>query len=451
MTLLMTQQGTVDREALAAQYRKLRGRSRALFDVLTEDTYYTRPIALRHPIVFYEGHLPAFSFNTLVKKALGAPSIDPQLERLFARGIDPDTSASQTDSGVIGAWPDRKVVQQFAAEADRRVLDAISNAAIEQAGDPLLDGANAAFTILEHEAMHQETLLYMWHRLPFHQKHVPEEYHPIESHDEPASEWVNVPRGFATLGVNRSTVPFAWDNESPAHRVPVAAFAIDRHDVTNGRYLEFVEAGGYQQERWWHPEDWRWLQEEGITHPQFWERRGDGWNWRAMFEALPLPLAWPAYVSHAEASAYVRWRGCRLPTEAEFQRAAFGTPEGTERPHPWGSESPDADHGVFDFASWDPHPVGRHPRGSSAWGVEDLLGNGWEWTGTIFGPFPGFEPMASYPEYSADFFDGEHAVMKGASPATDRALLRPTFRNWFRTRYPYVYATFRCAKDGSSR
>jgi formylglycine-generating enzyme required for sulfatase activity len=138
-------------------------------------------------------------------------------------------------------------------------------------------------------------------------------------------------------------------------------------------------------------------------------------------------------------------------TEAEFQRAAFSTPGGSERRHPWGDEEPTDVHGVFDFTSWDPQPVGTHPAGSSAWGIDDLVGNGWEWTETAFGPFPGFRPMASYPEYSADFFDGEHFVMKGASPATARELLRPSFRNWFRARYPYVYATFRCVKGATDR
>jgi formylglycine-generating enzyme required for sulfatase activity len=138
-------------------------------------------------------------------------------------------------------------------------------------------------------------------------------------------------------------------------------------------------------------------------------------------------------------------------TEAEFQRAAFSTPGGAEQRHPWGNDDPTDRRGVFDFTSWDPRPVGTHPAGRSAWGVDDLVGNGWEWTETVFGPFPGFEPMASYPEYSADFFDGEHFVMKGASPATARELLRPSFRNWFRPRYPYVYAAFRCVKGGTDR
>ena len=116
----------------------------------------------------------------------------------------------------------------------------------------------------------------------------------------------------------------------------------------------------------------------------------------------------------------------------------------------WESEAPpDAVHGNFDFHQWDPVPIGSHPAGASAWGVHDLVGNGWEWTSTVFDGFPGFEAMASYPEYSVDFFDGDHFVVKGASPATPAGLIRRSFRNWFRPQYPYMYATFRCARDAS--
>ena len=437
----------VDRDGLIAWYRRNRERSRALFDLVAEEAYYSRPIALRHPIVFYEGHLPAFSFNTLVKKALGRPSIDPSLENLFARGIDPPESAGDRSRAAPARWPDRRVVQAFAAEADRQILETLAAADLERPGHPLLDRAEAVFSILEHEAMHQETLLYMWHRLPFAQKHPPRDYSPVTDGQELAAEWIDVPPGRVTLGVDRPTVAFGWDNEFPACAAHVDRFTIDRHDVTNGRYLEFVEAGGYSTDRWWDDEAWRWLHQEQRDHPLFWERHGGAWFWRGLFELIALPLAWPVYVSHAEASAFARWAGARLPTEAEFQRAAFGTPSGDERSHPWGDAEATGAHGVFDFASWDPQPAGRCPSGRSAWGVEDLVGNGWEWTSTPFHPFPGFRAMASYPEYSADFFDDEHYEVKGASPATARELLRPTFRNWFRPRYPYVYATFRCAKD----
>jgi ergothioneine biosynthesis protein EgtB len=431
-------------------YRRNRARSRALFDLLDRDAYYGQPIALRHPIVFYEGHLPGFSFNTLVKKGLGRPSIDAGLETLFARGIDPHETATAAAGGAgkvdaNGGWPARDVVHRFADDADRQVIDALLNAEVEQRGHPVLDRAEAVFTILEHEAMHQETLLYMWHRLPFDQKRRPPDYAPRAEGSSPASDWIEIPPGCATLGVPREAIAFGWDNEFPALSAEVAAFAIERHDVTNERFLEFVAAGGYRDPRWWRPEDWDWVQRDAVAHPLFWERHDGRWYWRGMFELIPLPLSWPVYVSHAEASAYARWRGARLPSEAEYQRAAFGSPDG-ERRHPWGETPPTSEHGVFDFTSWDPEPAGSHPKGASAWGVDDLVGNGWEWTSTPFAPFRGFQPMASYPEYSADFFDGEHFVMKGASMATARDLLRPSFRNWFRARYPYVYATFRCAR-----
>ena len=438
------------RESLLDWYRRNRERSRAIFDLVSDEAYYSQPIALRHPLVFYEGHIPAFSFNTLVKKGLGAPSIDGTLESLFARGIDPHESATGAPADARSRWPSREAVRAFADEADRQVIDALQGAEIWQPGHPLLDRAEAVFSILEHEAMHQETLLYMWHRLPLSQKTKPAGYVVRVEGNPPAHEWIAVPAGDATLGADRDAIAFGWDNEIPAHVESVAAFEIERHDVTNARFLEFIEAGGYREERWWTPEDWAWVQGERISRPLFWEPDGSGWLWRGMFDRVPLPVAWPVYVSHAEASAFARWSGVRLPTEAEFQRAAYGSPRG-ERMYPWGAEPPTAEHGVFDFASWDPRPAGTHPAGASAWGVEDLVGNGWEWTSSVFAPFPGFRAMPSYPEYSADFFDGEHFVMKGASPVTARELIRPTFRNWFRGRYPYVYATFRCARDASER
>jgi gamma-glutamyl hercynylcysteine S-oxide synthase len=322
----------------------------------------------------------------------------------------------------------------------------LERADLERPGDPLLDRGQAVYAILEHEAMHQETLLYMWHRLPLAQKRIPSGYQPRTTGTVPAQEWIAIPGGSATLGVDRDTVRFAWDNECPRRVEQVASFEIDCHDVTNAAFMEFVEAGAYHDERWWTSEDFAWIHREGQAHPLFWERHDGEWYWRGMFGLVPLPMSWPVYVSQAEAAAFARWRGARLPSEAEFQRAAYGAPDGRERPFAWGDAPPSAEHGVFDFTTWDPEPAGSHPAGRSAWGLHDLVGNGWEWTASAFGPFPGFQPLPSYPEYSADFFDGEHFVMKGASAATARELLRPTFRNWFRAHYPYVYATFRCVK-----
>ena len=185
----------------------------------------------------------------------------------------------------------------------------------------------------------------------------------------------------------------------------------------------------------------------GIRHPAFWKRVGNRWYLRAMFDEVPLPLTWPVYVSHAEASAFARWVGKLLPTEAQWQRAAYGTPQGSERMYPWGTEAPGRVHGNFDFQSWDPAPLSAFPENRSAFGVSGMLGNGWEWTSSVFEPFSGFEPFAFYPGYSANFFDGQHYVAKGGSARTAGCMLRRSFRNWFQPHYPYVYAGFRCVNQ----
>ena len=387
-----------DREAVLDWYRRNRARSATLFDMLAERVYVTRPIALRNPIVFYEGHLPGFSVNTLIKKGLGRPGVDARLEDIFARGIDPEDEALASPRGGVSAWPDRREVRQFADACDRLVEHALLHDEVDRPGVPVLERAEGVFTLLEHEAMHQETLLYMWHQVPHGDKRRPEGYAPDTAGDPPVQRSVTIPPGVATLGTHRHAARFGWDNEFDAHEAMVPAFEIDVHDVTNAAFLEFVEAGGYENPRWWGRDDFVWVQRAGVTHPLFWERHDEQWCWRGQFDVLPLPLAWPVFVSHAEASAFARWRGKRLPTEAEFHRAAYGTPDGTERVYPWGEDPPDATRGHFGFAGWDPVPAGSRPAGASAWGVHDLVGNGWEWTSTVFAPFQGFRPMPSYPE-----------------------------------------------------
>ena len=194
-------------------------------------------------------------------------------------------------------------------------------------------------------------------------------------------------------------------------------------------------------------EDWAWKVQAGLDHPRFWTKRGGTWLQQTAFDLVPLSEVegWPAYVSLAEARAYARWRGGRLPTEAEFHRAAYGQPDGGERAFPWSEDTPAPARGNFDFHSWAPIPAGSCPGAASAWGVHELVGNGWEWTDTPFDGFPGFKAyIERYPGYSADFFDGKHYVLKGASWATADDLVRRSFRNWYQARYPFVFAKFRC-------
>ena len=430
----------IDNRTAIAWYRKNRERSTALFDLIDPAAYYTRPISLRNPIVFYEGHLPAFSVIAFLRRGLGLPAVDARLEKLFERGIDPDSAdAAVPRSGASTVWPSRDEVRAFAAACDQAVLAAMET----MPSTP--EALEGLYTALEHEAMHQETLLYMWHRLPHAQKRRPSKgdarWAMGDARDSPAvaatSAAVRIPAGQAELGADRKSVAFGWDNEFDRHGVDVPAFDVDVLPITNAQFLEFVNAEGYSARSLWSDEGWEWVQAERVQYPAFWfpadpspiaHRPSNigGWLWRGMFEAAPLPLDAPVYVSQAEAAAYANWKGRRLMTEAEFHRAAEG-----------------ATAGHADFKGFDPVPVGSYPETASVHGVHDLIGNGWEWTSTVFTPFEGFAPMRSYPEYSADFFDGLHYVMKGASPATAQELIRPSFRNWFRANYPYVYAKFR--------
>ncbi len=411
----------VDRQGMLDWYRRNRERTARLFALIDPSAFYDRPIPLRHPFAFYEGHIPAFSFLTLNERGLGESPLDPTFERLFERGIDP-ASQVEAQRHDRSDWPSREAVAAFAARCDEHVVRALTSAPIEDPNVPSLVRAQSAYTILEHEQMHQETLMYIVHQLDFTKKGRIAQRH--EDHTVPTGELRSVAAGRATLGAARDEIRFGWDNEFPRSEVDVASFETSVYPVTNGDWLKFVEAGG--------------------PVPIFWTERDGERYLRLIFEEIPLPRSWPVYVTHRQAEAYAQWAGMRLPSEAEYHRAAFGTPEGVERPFPWGSDAPAAEHGNFGFRRYDPEPVDAHPLGRSAWGIADLIGNGWEWTATPFGPLPGFEPMASYPRYSADFFDGKHYVMKGASPVTATELIRRSLRNWFYDDYPYMYAKFRC-------
>jgi ergothioneine biosynthesis protein EgtB len=405
-----------------------RAQTDKLFAIVKPDSLYDRPIPERHRIIFYIGHLEAFDWNLLRSQSDLRP-FDENLDRLFAFGIDPVDGGLPSDQP--SDWPALEDVWRYAARV-REALDSL----LESCPVPeiLLN------TAIEHRLMHAETLAYMLHQMPLEKK-IRQTQADVPDREQPQPETVQIPAGSVTLGLSRSDPDFGWDNEFEAHSVSVPGFSIDRYKVTNGQFLNFLQAGGYNDPSLWTPADWEWKSSQSVSHPAFWKRAGDSWHLRTMFDEIPLPLSWPVYVSHAEATAYARWAGKRLPTEAEWQRAGYSS----EDSFPWGLETPGSRHGYFDFERWDPAPVDAFPAARSAFGLDGLLANGWEWTSSQFAPYAGFKAFPFYEGYSANFFDGKHFVMKGGSPRTDRSMLRRTFRNWFQPHYPYVYAGFRCA------
>ncbi|HTM51317.1 MAG TPA: SUMF1/EgtB/PvdO family nonheme iron enzyme [Bryobacteraceae bacterium] len=379
-------------EALAAA----RERTDELFGLLVPDAMYDRPIPERHRNIFYLGHLEAFDWNLICRRGMDQPSFHPEFDKLFEFGIDPPIGRLPEDKP--SDWPAVAEVHRY----NQRVREGIDRALIS-------GGAPEQYwhVAIEHRLMHAETFAYMLHNLDPNRKLAPAGSEPVLAGAPATPTSIEVPAGIAVLGKRRGN-GFGWDNEFEEHCARIPAFAMDKYKVTNGQYLEFVK--------------------RGASAPFFWVRRGGEWFQRTMFGAVPLPLEWPVYVTQEEATAFALWSGKALPTEAQFHRAMDRSPNGG---------------GNYDFRSWDPVPV----TAGAEKGFAQLRGNGWEWTSTVFEPFSGFEPFPFYPGYSANFFDGQHYVLKGASARTAACFLRPSFRNWFRPNYPYVYAGFRCVEN----
>jgi gamma-glutamyl hercynylcysteine S-oxide synthase len=382
---------------LACTLAAAREQTDALLQLVRPDSLYERPIPERHRMVFYLGHLEAFDWNLLARETLDLPSFHPHFDRLFAFGIDPPPGQLPCDQP--SDWPSLEEIarynQRTRAEIDDR-MDGVP--------DQLLHAA------IEHRLMHAETFAYILHQVQYDRKMKPATPVPpvLPGPHSEMPRWCHIAAGTARLGCPPGE-PFGWDNEFPAQAVEVPTFSIARYKVTNGEYLEYVRAG--------------------AAAPFFWVNREGRYFYRGMFGEAPLPLDHPVFVTWSEADAFARWRGMRLATEAEWHRAADGAPPSDNA----------------DFRYWDPTPVDSGDDGGAA--PIHMAGNGWEWTSTVFDGFPGFQPFSFYENYSAPFFDGQHYVLKGASPRTAACFLRPSFRNWFRPSYPYTYSTFRLVQS----
>ncbi|HEX2041244.1 MAG TPA: SUMF1/EgtB/PvdO family nonheme iron enzyme [Acidimicrobiales bacterium] len=240
---------------------------------------------------------------------------------------------------------------------------------------------------------------------------------------------------------------WAYDNERPAHVVDLPAFRIDAAPVANRAYARFVANGGYDDPRWWTEEGWAWRQKEDLRHPQFWRAEGGGrWSRLRFGWREDLPLDEPVqHVCWYEAAAYARWAGKRLPTEAEWEKAASWGPEGVKRRFPWG-DAEDEHRANLGQTHFRPAAVGAYPGGASAYGCHQMVGDVWEWTSSDFEPYPGFATFP-YREYSEVFFGSGYKVLRGGSWATSPLAVRTTFRNWDHPIRRQIFAGFRCARD----
>src|SRR5215212_4643414 len=426
-------------ERIALELTDARAETLRLFDLAEESGLHLSPGFGYRPIIWHLAHMGVFEAYWLLQKLSGQAPLDERYERVF----DPIRTPREESKDL----PTRREMEGHLRRVREGVLGALDRFDFRQA-DPLQAGGYLFQLVLEHERQHQETLSYLFQLLDPSKKKRPDVPAPAGFEGAPAAagEMVSVPAGAFLSGAPWDS--FAYDNERPAHEVFVKAFRIARAPVTNGEYARFLEEGGYERRVFWTEAGWAWREKEGWQCPLYWRREGAGWVERRMFEEGELRLDHPVTgVSWFEAEAYAKFAGRRLPTEAEWEKAAsWDGSSGSKRRYAWGDDEPDDTRANFGRRQWGTTPVGACPRGASHSGCLDMTGNVWEWTATPFEGFPGFEPFP-YPEYSEVWFDGDHRVLKGGSWATGPSVLRTSFRNFFRRHFRIAFAGLRLAED----
>jgi ergothioneine biosynthesis protein EgtB len=401
----LAERGAWFREAYAA----CRAGTLAQFDGIDDGTLRAQVHPDFSPLGWHLGHIVYTEGLWLLREAGGETPPRPELAALF------DVAALPKHERVNLPRLDELI--DYAEAVRQRVFARLDDAAEDE--------ARLWHFVLQHESQHGETIAFL--------KRLAEG--AATSFDAGCApereEMIAVPAGPVTLGSDEVD---ALDNEGGRHEVFVDDFRIDRRPVTQGAFAAFIDAGGYRRPEWWTAEGWAWREAQHIVGPLYWRTGADD-----------HPVMG---VSAHEAEAYCRFRGLRLPTEAEWEKAAAWDPAaGRARRVPWGDAPADAARANCGRSVGGTSPVGAYPAGASAYGALDMLGNVWEWTTSAFAAYPGFASFP-YAGFSAAYFDGRHRVLRGGSWATPPWTLRASSRNWYVPETRQILAGFRCAGNG---
>ncbi|HSH87677.1 MAG TPA: 5-histidylcysteine sulfoxide synthase [Methylophilus sp.] len=397
------------REDIRAYFHDTADVYEALFQVLKSDeAYYVKPIALRHPLIFYYGHTNTFLINKLVLAGLISQRVNPQFESMFAVGVD---EMGWDDVNEMNyTWPTPAEVKAYRASV-RQVVDALINTLPfhlpldwESPWWPILMG-------IEHERIHLETssVLIRQHALQFVQPHP--DWAACQTQDAPAptNSLVDIPA--RDIQLSKSTDQYGWDNEYGQFKAHSPAFQAAKYLTSNAEFLSFVEAGGYQKDEYWLEEGLAWRRYTQAEHPTFWVKHSDSWKLRLMTEEVDMPWSWPVEVNYHEAKAFCNWHSAnigkpvRMPTEHEWYSLYEHAGLSDEK----GAGSTNANLFLDHFAS--PCPVNQFAHGE----LFDVVGNVWQWTETPIFPFDGFQVHPLYDDFTTPTFDGRHNLIKGGS------------------------------------
>ncbi len=400
-----------------------------LFDALSDDVFRAQAHADFSPVGWHLGHIGYTESRWILEHLAGQSCAYPQYQRLFAADGLPKHERQQL--------PQQATIIAYLADIRSRVEAYLGQADLAQQ-------SRLWHFLLQHESQHCETIaivLSLLGQLAVY----PDRADTVMP---TPSQMIQIPAGGFWQG---DAGPAALDNEQPAYWVELPDYWIDATPVTCAQYQQFIQADGYQDSQWWSIDGWQWCQQQAIQQPHY---------WRSELAQSSYPVCG---VSWYEATAYARFCGKRLPTEAEWEKAARWNGQHSQS-LPWGHTWHDVPAPLFqapaepatvqaNLSGLDSRsplntttPVQAYPAGRSPAGLWDCLGNVWEWTDTCFMGYPGFAPFP-YNGYSQAYFDGQHRVLRGGSWATRPWSIRTSFRNWYHPWTQVVFAGFRCASD----
>ncbi len=417
-----------------------RARTLELIEPLDDDQLTRQHSPLMSPIVWDLGHIANFEEQWSIRALDPAAPVTEDVDWIY----DPMRNPRSTRKDL--PLPPREATLAYMHEVRQRLHRALPGVSFDPS-DPLLADGYVYKMIAQHEAQHTETILQTINLIGDVRYEPGLRREPRIAVVGIDAECAIVAAGPFVMGTDDRS--FAYDNERPAHVVELPRFRIDLTPVTNAQYVAFMHDGGYRRRELWTEDGWRWLREAAVDHPLGWTRSPDrGWSVRRFGRTIPLVPDRPViHISWYEASAYARWAGKRLPTEAEWEKAAAWDLETrVARRYPWGDMPPTDEHANLDQRTFAPAAAGAYPRGRSFFGCHQMIGDVWEWTASVFGPYPGFVAFP-YREYSEAHFGKGYKVLRGGSWATRPIAIRNTFRNWDLPQRRQIFAGFRCAAD----
>ncbi|HEY1460737.1 MAG TPA: ergothioneine biosynthesis protein EgtB [Casimicrobiaceae bacterium] len=410
--------------SLLERYTQVRATTLALSDPLSDEDCAIQSMPDASPVKWHLAHTSWF-FETfvLVPHLVGYRAFDPTFRTLFNSYYNAVGGKHPRPQRGLLSRPSRTEVLAYRAHVDAALRELLQD-------ETALAPETSALILLgtHHEQQHQELILTdVLHMLSHHPEHPSYAANSgAEPREAPALTWLEQPAALVEVG--HAGDAFAFDNESPRHRVYVESFALASRPVNNGEFLAFMADDGYRRPELWLSEGWDWVNAHRVEAPLYWRRESGAWTQFTLRGLRPLDLAAPVcHVSLYEADACARWAGARLPTEAEWETAAAG-------------------HAVEGNLQ-EERALVPHPPGDTNRALVQLYGDVWEWTQSAYSPYPGYRPAAgAVGEYNGKFMCNQF-VLRGGSFATPRSHLRATYRNFFPASARWQFTGVRLARD----